>query len=61
MKPCTVCGVIKPLDQFYNSIKYRDGRSYRCKVCDTAAGKIYREKHKDKKRRQQQESNWKAK
>lgn len=61
MKACTVCNVVKTLDQFYNSQKYRGGKSYRCKDCDKAAGKIYVEKHKERKRKQQQESNWKAK
>lgn len=32
-KRCTVCGEVKPLDDFYCAERMRDGRQSRCKAC----------------------------
>lgn len=48
MKGCTTCNKLKPYSDFYKSRTYKDGYGYRCKECDNAAGKAYRELHKDK-------------
>ena len=32
-KTCNVCGVAKPLDQFYHNARNRDGYENRCKDC----------------------------
>ena len=32
-KRCTVCGTVKPLDDFYAAERMRDGRQSRCKAC----------------------------
>lgn len=34
MKPCRVCGVVKPLDEFYPHRKMRDGRVNHCRTCE---------------------------
>ena len=41
MKKCTVCNEEKPLDEFYNYKTSKDGKSYRCKSCDSAARRQY--------------------
>lgn len=33
MKPCRLCGVVKPLDLFYPAHRTLDGRDSRCKEC----------------------------
>lgn len=33
MKPCTKCGMSKPLDDFYKHPKATDGRASKCKSC----------------------------
>lgn len=48
MKKCTVCKIDKNLNEFYNSKSYKDGKAYRCKVCDRIARKNYYHKHKEK-------------
>lgn len=47
-KNCTTCGRFKPLNLFYNSKTYRDGKSYRCKKCDTQARRNYELKYGDR-------------
>lgn len=47
-KICTVCKEEKPLDEFYNVKRSKDGKSYRCKECDNKAGKAYKELHRDR-------------
>ncbi len=42
-KPCRNCGEVKPLDEFYNQAKSKDGKQYICKLCDAARNKAYRE------------------
>jgi len=39
MKTCTVCKETKDLSHYYNNKRTKDGKSYRCKQCDTAARK----------------------
>lgn len=39
-KTCTVCKLEKPIDEFYNSSIYADGKGYRCKDCDKKANAI---------------------
>lgn len=41
-KPCTKCGIIKPLTGFPVSRKSKTGRDSRCKACANAHVKIYR-------------------
>ena len=36
-KKCSVCQMYKPLKEFYNSRRSKDGRGYRCKPCDNNA------------------------
>ena len=36
-KPCTVCNVTKPLEEFHFAKDHTDGRANRCKVCATIA------------------------
>lgn len=39
MKVCTVCKEEKELDAFYNMKASKDGKCYRCKVCDNTVRK----------------------
>ena len=41
MKQCSVCKEEKKLSDFYNNTNSKDGKSYRCKVCDSLARKKY--------------------
>lgn len=41
IKDCTVCGESKPLDDYYNNGTSKDGKGYRCKICDSLARKKY--------------------
>lgn len=36
-KPCTKCGEVKPLSEFYRNKTKRDGRHCACKVCHRAS------------------------
>jgi hypothetical protein len=45
MKTCTTCEQPKLLNDFYNYKASPDGKSYRCKSCDTKARKAYHDKH----------------
>jgi len=45
MKECSVCKVSKPLGEYYNSMSSKDGKGYRCKVCDSSARKKYYEEN----------------
>jgi len=35
-KKCTICGEIKPLDDFHNTKQTKDGKNCQCKVCRNA-------------------------
>ena len=39
MKRCTICGEVKPLDDFYRMTGMRDGHRSDCKSCNLAAKK----------------------
>lgn len=45
IKTCTICKKEKPYGAFYNSKATKDGKSYRCKDCDSVARKDYHKKH----------------
>ena len=36
MKPCTVCGTVKPLDEYHRNKRKKDGRDPNCKACAKA-------------------------
>ena len=44
MKRCPVCKTWKPLDEFFNLKKSKDGKGYRCKKCDKEVRAISRSK-----------------
>ena len=41
VKTCNVCNEEKSFDDFQNLTKSKDGKNYRCKVCDYATRKRY--------------------
>jgi hypothetical protein len=43
-KKCTKCGEVKSLDEFGNDKSSKDGKQFRCKICN----KEYRKKNKEK-------------
>lgn len=45
-KVCRVCGILKPLTEYYRHQLARDGRHYQCRLCDKALGKVRRDKAK---------------
>ena len=45
MKVCGICGVEKPLDDFYKHSKGSQGRQSRCKACNKIVGRKYRKTH----------------
>lgn len=45
MKTCTTCKELKSLSEFFNYKASKDGKSYRCKVCDSLARAAYHKKH----------------
>ena len=47
-KPCTGCGEVKPLDDYYRNRTKPDGRTPRCKTCVAEDSRRYREKNRDK-------------
>jgi len=46
-KRCTVCGEVKPLDNFYAAERMRDGRQSRCKACANVYQAAIRQNRKD--------------
>lgn len=46
-KSCSTCGVTKPLSDFYPQKRGKFGVKSKCKKCDAATNKIWREQHKD--------------
>jgi hypothetical protein len=50
MKTCTKCKKNKPLDQFYNSKKGKNGLTSYCKTCTDEYNKAYLAKNKEKRR-----------
>jgi len=47
-KPCSRCGIIKPLSEFNKNKMRFDGTLPECKECEKTRHKLYREKNKDK-------------
>ena len=48
VKTCSVCGEIKLLVEFYSNKHAVDGCKSECKSCSIIAGKLWREKNKEK-------------
>jgi hypothetical protein len=48
MKVCTVCKELKDFNEYHNSSVTKDGKGYRCKICDNNARKSYRENNKER-------------
>ena len=42
MKVCSVCGVQKPLEEFYKNLAKKDGLQGTCKVCEKRRKQLYR-------------------
>lgn len=43
-KACSYCGTVKPLSEYHNQTKAKDGKQHRCKTCaKELASKWYRE------------------
>lgn len=49
MKKCNKCGETKPLSEFYKDCKALDGYRGRCKLCQNATIKCWREANPDRK------------
>ena len=45
LRPCTKCGVSKPLDSFSRRTSSKDGLNQRCRDCAKSEGKAYRESY----------------
>lgn len=41
MKECKDCGAVKPLDEFYKSLRGKQGVATRCKACESIKGKLW--------------------
>jgi recombination endonuclease VII len=48
-KPCSRCGIVKPLDQFSELAHGALGRQARCKSCICLIGKEYTRSHRERK------------
>lgn len=57
-KICTVCKIAYPLTSFHKLAKSKDGHGYRCRTCDYAARKAYRERKKSEVREKKRIINW---
>ena len=42
MKKCSQCALLKPLDNFYNEPRVKDGKQAKCKICHQKATEKYR-------------------
>lgn len=47
-KNCCVCNERKHFSEFYNLVNKNDGKSYRCKTCDSVARASWYEKHPER-------------
>ena len=54
MKRCSACGVVKPLWEYHNEVRKRDGRASLCIVCANAKSRRWRTENPDRKRAQGQ-------
>jgi hypothetical protein len=50
-KRCTKCGKVKPLSEFHNHARRRDGKSSQCKLCHCAEAARYRAENAEKVRK----------
>lgn len=41
-KECRTCHEVKPLSEFWNNKRYKDGLNYECKACASARQKAWR-------------------
>lgn len=60
-KRCTVCKLLKSLDQFYNYKKSKDGKQYRCKQCDNEARMAWLRKNPERAHRSRRSNQLKFK
>ena len=42
LKKCNRCGQEKPLSEFHNSSRTKDGKDYYCKECENSRNRIYK-------------------
>lgn len=47
-KKCTKCGEVKPLEDFGNRAKSKDGKYNSCRACEAVSSKAYYEKNREK-------------
>lgn len=45
-KTCTICGVVKSIDEFYPRKDAPDKHTYHCKICQNTMTREWRKKHK---------------
>ena len=45
MKPCSLCGLVKPLADFHCEAKASDGRNSHCRACERIRAAAYYRKH----------------
>ena len=61
-KPCKDCGEVKPLDEFTNNVRSKDGKQHFCKECGLARKRAWRAANPEKEaaqgRRAQLKSNY---
>ena len=54
-KPCSICGVVKPLKDFHNDSYAGDGRTNCCKPCSNKRSMFYNKANRERIRRYQSE------
>jgi len=50
MKTCSVCKILKPIDQFSAMKSAKDGKQYRCKECHVEVNRAWSNRNKEKKK-----------
>ena len=60
-KICTKCGQEKPLAEFYNNKKAKDGKTFRCKSCMNTVNEKYRKDNPEKVKETRRKTKKKAK
>ena len=58
-KPCPDCGEVKPLSEFGNDKRNKDGKRVYCKPCNNAHAAAWREANPDKEAESQRRTNLK--
>lgn len=56
MKTCNKCSEYKPLTEFYNHKRSKDGKSWECKACTKANSAKWLENNKDRVRQYRQDN-----